>query len=106
MRRKARFFMSEILEITMVVSFGASWPLNVMKAWKSRTTKGKSLPFLCLIFFGYIAGIASKLMNAAYMADFANKWYVLFFYVLNLVMVGTDLVLYYRNYLLDKKAAE
>ena len=106
MRRKARFFMSEILEITMVVSFGASWPLNVMKSWKSRTTKGKSLPFLCLIFFGYIAGIASKLMNAAYMADFANKWYVLFFYVLNLIMVGCDLVLYYRNYLLDKKAAE
>ena len=103
MRRKARFFMSEILEITMVVSFGASWPLNVMKSWKSRTTKGKSLPFLCLIFFGYIAGIASKLMNAAYMADFANKWYVLFFYILNLVMVGIDLVLYVRNYRLDKE---
>ena len=98
--------MSEILEITMIVSFGASWPLNVLKSWKSRTTKGKSLPFLCLIFFGYIAGIASKLMNEAYMANFAEKWYVLFFYVLNLVMVGTDLVLYYRNYLLDKKAAE
>ena len=98
--------MSEILEITMIVSFGASWPLNVMKSWKSRTTKGKSLPFLCLIFFGYIAGIASKLMNETYMASFAEKWYVLFFYVLNLVMVGADLVLYYRNYLLDKKAAE
>ena len=98
--------MSEILEIIMVVSFGASWPLNVMKSWKARTTKGKSLPFLCLIFFGYIAGIASKLMNEAYMASFASKWYVLFFYVLNLIMVGTDLVLYYRNYLLDKKAAE
>ena len=98
--------MAEILEITMIVSFGASWPLNVMKSWKARTTKGKSLPFLCLIFFGYIAGIASKLMNEAYMASFAEKWYVLFFYVLNLIMVGTDLVLYYRNYLLDKKAAE
>lgn len=98
--------MAEILEITMIVSFGASWPLNVMKSWKARTTKGKSLPFLCLIFFGYIAGIASKLLNEAYMANFAEKWYVLFFYVLNLIMVGTDLVLYYRNYLLDKKAAE
>jgi len=98
--------MAEILEITMIVSFGASWPLNVMKSWKARTTKGKSLPFLCLIFFGYIAGIASKLLNEAYMASFAEKWYVLFFYVLNLIMVGTDLVLYYRNYLLDKKAAE
>lgn len=93
----------EILEIIMIVSFGASWPLNVIKSWKARTTKGKSLPFLLLIFFGYIAGIASKLTNTAYMDAFASKWYVLFFYVLNLVMVGTDLVLYYRNYLIDKK---
>ena len=95
--------MSEILEIVMIVSFGASWPLNVMKSYKARTAKGKSLSFLCLIFFGYIAGIASKLMNEAYMAAFSEKWYVLFFYVLNLVMVGADLVLYFRNKALDKK---
>ena len=95
--------MSEILEIVMVVSFGASWPLNVMKSYKARTAKGKSLSFLCLIFFGYIAGIASKLLNVKYMAEFSEKWYVLFFYVLNLVMVATDLVLYFRNKALDKK---
>ena len=98
--------MSEILEIIMIVSFGASWPLNMMKSYKARTAKGKSVSFLCLIFFGYIAGIASKLMNDAYMADFSKKWYVLFFYVLNLVMVGTDLVLYFRNRALDKKGEE
>ena len=95
--------MAEILEITMIVSFGVSWPLNVLKSYKARTTKGKSLAFLLLIFFGYIAGIASKLMNEAYMAAFSEKWYVLFFYVLNLVMVGTDLALYFRNKALDKK---
>ena len=75
--------MSEILEIIMVVSFGASWPLNVLKSYRARTTKGKSLAFLCLIFFGYIAGIASKLVNEDYMAKFATKWYVLVFYCLN-----------------------
>ena len=96
--------MAEILEIIMVVSFGASWPLNVIKSYKARTTKGKSLGFLCLIFFGYIAGIASKLLNEAYMASFATKWYVLFFYVLNFIMVGVDLCLYVRNYKLDKEA--
>lgn len=95
---------SEILEITMVLSFGASWPFNVMKSYKARTTKGKSLLFLLLIFFGYIAGIASKLINESYMAEFASKWYVLFFYVLNLLMVGADLCLYYRNHLIDKGA--
>ena len=94
--------MAEILEIIMIVSFGASWPLNVMKSWKARTTKGKSLPFLLLIFFGYIAGIASKLVNEVYMAAFTEKWYVLFFYCLNLIMVGADLVLYVRNSRLDK----
>ncbi len=88
----------------MVVSFGASWPFNVIKSYKARTAKGKSLLFLCLIFFGYIAGIASKLTNEVYMANFASKWYVLFFYVLNLIMVGTDLVLYVRNKRLDALA--
>ncbi len=96
----------ELLEIIMVVSFGASWPLNVIKSYKARSTKGKSLGFLCLIFFGYIAGIISKLLNNSYMASFATKWYVLFFYVLNLVMVGIDLILYARNARLDKLAAK
>lgn len=96
--------MSEILEVIMIVSFGFSWPMNVIKSWKARTTKGKSLAFLCLIFFGYIAGIASKILNPTYMASFATKWYVLFFYILNFLMVGVDLVLYFRNKRLDKLA--
>lgn len=94
--------MSEILEIIMIVSFGASWPMGVIKSYKARTTKGKSLPFLCFIIFGYIAGIISKFMNEAYMAEFATKWYVLIFYILNLLMVGADLVLYFRNRQLEK----
>ena len=90
--------MSEILEIVMIVSFGASWPLNVMKSFKARTTKGKSLAFLLLISFGYVCGITSKLMAPSF------KWYVLFFYVLNLIMVLCDVAIYYRNYKLDKQA--
>ena len=97
---------AELLEITMIVSFGASWPLNVIKSYRARTARGKSLGFLCLIFFGYIAGIASKLVNPVYMAAIGEKWYVLFFYVLNLVMVGADLILYIRNRRLDKEAGK
>lgn len=96
--------MAEILEITMIVSFGISWPLNVLKSYRARTTKGKSLAFLLLIFFGYIAGIASKLVNETYMAQIGDKWYVLFFYVLNFIMVGADLLMYARNRRLDKLA--
>ena len=95
--------MSEILEIVMVVSFGISWPANVMKAYRSRTAKGMSPLFLGLIFFGYIAGITSKFTNEAYMAVFASKWYVLVFYILNFIMVGINICLYIRNKALDKK---
>ena len=91
--------MSELLEIIMIVSFGASWPLNVVNSWKARTAKGKSVGFLCLILFGYVAGITWKII------DFnPDKWYVLFFYVLNFVMVGADFILYFRNKRLDKVA--
>ena len=96
--------MSELLEITMIVCFGISWPINVMKSYKARTAKGKSIVFMCLIVLGYIAGIASKFMNEAYMAQFADKWYVLFFYFLNMIMVMADIVLYFRNKKLDRLA--
>ena len=86
----------------MIVSFGASWPLNVIKSYKARTTKGKSLAFLLLILFGYVAGITSKLINTVYMAQIEQKWYVLFFYVLNFIMVTLDLCMYIRNYKLDQ----
>ena len=97
--------MSELLEIIMIVSFGASWPMNVIKSYKSRTAKGKSLSFLLLITFGYIAGIFSKFSNPVYMASFSEKWYVLMFYCLNLLMVSLDLCLYFRNRRLDRQNA-
>ena len=89
--------MSDILEIAMLVCFGASWPLNVIKSYKARSTKGKSLGFLILIIIGYVAGIISKFANPAFMDAIAQKWYVLFFYFLNLTMVSADLALYFRN---------
>ena len=95
--------MADFLEIVMIVSFGVSWPMNVIKSYKARTTKGKSLAFILLILFGYVAGITSKFVNESYMANIGQKWYVLFFYVLNFIMVSADLLLYARNYVLDKK---
>ncbi len=95
--------MAELLEIIMIVSFGFSWPMNVMKSYRARTAKGKSLAFLCLILFGYVAGISSKFVNPTYMAEIGEKWYVLFFYFLNFIMVFIDFCLYFRNKGLDKK---
>lgn len=90
----------ELLEICMIVAFGFSWPANVLRSYKSRTARGKSLTFLVLILFGYVCGITGKLMAPSF------KWYVLFFYVLNFIMVGADLLLYFRNRRLDKQAEE
>ena len=98
--------MSELLEIVMILSFGASWPFNVVRSFKARTAKGKSPTFMLLIIFGYIAGIASKFLNEAYMASFSEKWYVLFFYFLNLIMVAIDFALYLRNRRLDRLAEQ
>ncbi len=96
--------MAEIFEILMLVAFGASWPLNVIKSYKAGTAKGKSLSFLLLILGGYVCGITSKLINPVYMADFGQKWYVLAVYILNFIMVFADLCMYFRNVALDKKA--
>lgn len=95
--------MAEIAEVIMILCFGASWPFNVIKSYKARTAKGKSPVFLCLIILGYIAGITSKFLNETYMASINEKWYVLFFYFLNLFMVSVDLMLYFRNRMLDKR---
>lgn len=89
--------MSEMFEILMIVSFGVSWPMNVIKSFKARTTKGKSLAFLLLIFIGYICGIVSKMLAPQF------KCYVMFFYILNLIMVGVDLILYFRNLKIDRR---
>ena len=87
---------AEILEILMVVCFGCSWPMNVRKSYLARTTKGKSLGFLIMICIGYVCGIASKIIGGSF------KWYVMFFYVLNLCMVLLDVAMYARNHRLDQ----
>ena len=94
--------MSELLEILMIASFGASWPISAVKAYRARSARGTSLAFLLLVFFGYVCGIASKFLSETYMASFAQKWYVLVFYVFNFVTVGINILLYLRNRRLDK----
>lgn len=88
--------MGAILETVMLVCFGFSWPLNVIKAYRAKTAKGTSLPFILLIIMGYIAGISAKLISG-------QINYVLIAYMLNLAIVSLNVVVYFRNALLDKK---
>lgn len=88
--------MSQLLETFMVISFGISWPMSIVKSYTARSNKGKSIVFLIFILFGYACGILSKLL--------ADKiTYVFVFYVLNFTMVAIDLCLYFRNKRLDNK---
>lgn len=88
--------MPEFFEAVMVICFGVSWPISISKSYTSRTTKGKSVVFLFFIMVGYLCGIVSKIL-----AD--NITYVFIFYVINFLLVGIDLILYFRNIRLDKK---
>lgn len=90
--------MAQVLEIAMMIAFGFSWPNNILTTLKNKSTKGKSLAFLLLIDFGYVCGIAGKIIGGHFV------WYVLFFYILNFVMVTTDLILYFYYRSKEKKA--
>ncbi|MCD8088624.1 MAG: hypothetical protein LUE22_08635 [Oscillospiraceae bacterium] len=101
---------ASLMEMMMVICFGISWPLNIIKAWKARTAKSTSLPFYLLIWAGYIFAIIGKValivFNAPQPWYETVRWYVMFFYVLNTVMVSGGIVIYFRNRALDKKAKE
>ena len=88
--------MGSILETMMLICFGFSWPLNVIKAYKAKTAKGTSLPFILLIITGYIAGISAKVISG-------QINYVLIAYIVNLAIVSLNVAVYFRNISLDKK---
>ena len=88
--------MGSILETVMLICFGFSWPMNVIKAYKTKTAKGTSLAFILLIITGYIAGISAKLISG-------QINYVLIAYILNLAIVSLNVIVYFRNVSLDKK---
>ena len=88
--------LAHLFEAGMLVCFGFSWPINVVKAYKARTAKSTSLAFIFLIIIGYVLGISAKLINHQFN-------YVLAVYILNLVIVLSNIMVYFRNRALDKK---
>ena len=88
--------MAQFLEAGMIILFGVSWPLNVIKSITSKSTNGKSLLFLLLIELGYISGILGKIISNSI------TW-VFVFYIFNFIMVSLDLILYFINRNKEKK---
>ena len=91
--------MSEIFETLMLVCFGISWPISLYKAYRSKTAKSTSALFIVFIMLGYLAGITAKLVSG-------NYSYVIYVYIFNLIMVGLNLVVYFRNTKNDKRKSQ
>lgn len=91
--------MAEILETVMLLCFGASWPISVIKNIKAKTAKTMSLQFIMLIILGYIAGISAKIISH-------RINYVLIVYLFNLICVSINLVVYFINRRYDKIAEQ
>lgn len=77
-----------IFEMIMLICFGASWPLSIAKALRTKMVEGKSPLFMTVIGIGYLSGIVHKFF-------YAFDWVTLL-YAVNFIMVTVDLALYFR----------
>lgn len=80
----------------MLVCFGVSWPFNIAKSLRSRTAKGKSVIYEILVVVGYFFGLAAKII-------LGDVNYVMIFYIVDILMVTTDIILTFRNRRLDRE---
>ena len=80
-----------IFEVIMLVCFGFSWPVAILKTIRVKNPAGKSYLFMGLVIIGYIAGCIHKIL---YHWDF-----VFWLYLLNTLLVAMDfaLCLYYKQ---------
>lgn len=87
--------MGNLFETIMLICFGLSWPVAAVKQLRAKTARGASVFFYFIIMAGYLFGIAAKIVNQ-------NITYVLGMYALNFLMVGFNVILYYRNRSFDQ----
>lgn len=75
-------------EALMMICFGVSWPISIHKSWRTKKVSGKSPVFMIVIIVGYASGVIHKIL-------YSMDW-VIYLYLLNMVMVSLDLLLYFR----------
>ena len=85
-----------IFEVLMLLCFAGSWPLSIYKSLKTKFVLGKSPAFMIIIIIGYIFGIIHKIVN--------NPDIVTYLWALNLLLVSTDVVLYFYYAPANKRA--
>jgi hypothetical protein len=87
-----------IFEILMLLCFACSWPISIYKSLKTKFVLGKSPLFMFIIIVGYIFGIIHKIVN--------NLDMVTYLWVFNMLLVTTDLALYFYYAPKNKKVLE
>ena len=84
-----------LFEAIMLLCFGISWPISIYKSISTQKVSGKSPLFMVIVMVGYAAGIIDKYLHS-------NNW-IIWMYIINLFMVGIDLILYYKFLPNEKK---
>ena len=89
-----------LFETIMLIGFGCSWPFNIAKSIKSKTTLGKSVYFEIIVIISYLFGVAAKLII---FRETGELQYSFWFYLIDILLVTTDVCLYIRNRIIDKE---
>ena len=79
----------QVLEAGMLICFGVSWPVDILKTLRTRRTEGKSLLFMALVLGGYVLGFGAKMSRAAWAGEMPEWISVL--YVFNAVSITVDI---------------
>ena len=82
--------MVEVLETFMLLCFGLSWPVSLIRTIRAGGACSSSVAFMCLILSGYFAGITAKVMTA-------GCSFVFYVYLFNILMVGANLTITLYN---------
>ena len=83
------FTMPQILEAVMLICFGMSWPVSILKSVRTRHVNDKSMGFMTLVFIGYVAGLIGKII----IGDFHI---LIILYPINAILVATDITFYLK----------
>ncbi len=82
--------LNAILEAAMLVCFGLAWPLANLRMLRTGRAEGRGMVPAALVLCGYVAGMAAKLVMAAYGGTLPVIFWM---YALNACSVGLNLFL-------------
>jgi len=80
--------LKDLFESLMLVCFGLSWPLSIIRTLRAKSVAGKSPYFIGIIILGYLFGVMFKIMG--------DMNWVFWLYIFNILVVSADLILYFR----------